>query len=270
MLYIKPEYREKFSDFRSLADFFKIQGPIARQTHNRKVMQFTHKGESFYVKLHFGLGWREIFKNWFAGRQPVYSARTEWDALIRLKEIGVSSIEPVGYGVVGKNPANIHSFLVTKDLGKLPDLEGHCQTWPEQPPHPREKRLLIGQVAEMARKMHDAGINHRDFYIIHFMLRALENDFDYPTFQLYLIDLHRAQTRTKVPYRWRVKDLGSLYFSALDIGLTRRDYLRFQYLYSGQTVSQHSEFETKLWVDIRARADKVYRKVNKKVPMFLL
>src|SRR5690606_4611652 len=42
-----------------------------------------------------------------------------------------------------------------------------------------------------------------------------------------LIDLHRAQVRPSVPRRWRDKDLAGLYFSALDIGLTRRDRLRF-------------------------------------------
>ena len=39
--------------------------------------------------------------------------------------------------------------------------------------------------------------------------------------------LHRAQIRTATPRRWRDKDLASLYFSALDIGLTRRDCWRF-------------------------------------------
>ena len=45
--------------------------------------------------------------------------------------------------------------------------------------------------------------------------------------RLSVIDLHRAQTRASVPRRWRDKDLAALYFSALDIGLTRRDALRF-------------------------------------------
>ena len=44
---------------------------------------------------------------------------------------------------------------------------------------------------------------------------------------LSLIDLHRAQVRDKVPRRWRDKDLSGLYFSALNIGLTERDKLRF-------------------------------------------
>jgi heptose I phosphotransferase len=34
-----------------------------------------------------------------------------------------------------------------------------------------------------------------------------------------------------LPTRWRNKDLASLYFSVLEIGLTRRDLLRFVRLY---------------------------------------
>ena len=46
-------------------------------------------------------------------------------------------------------------------------------------------------------------------------------------FKLSLIDLHRAQLRAKTPPRWLEKDLSSLYFSALNVGLTQRDKLRF-------------------------------------------
>ena len=50
-------------------------------------------------------------------------------------------------------------------------------------------------------------------------------------FRLSLIDLHRAQTRAQTPRRWRNKDLAGLYFSALGIGLTHRDKLRFLQVY---------------------------------------
>lgn len=43
-----------------------------------------------------------------------------------------------------------------------------------------------------------------------------------------MIDQHCAQTRDATPKRWRNKDLAALYFSALDIGLTRRDKLRLR------------------------------------------
>ena len=88
------------------------------------------------------------------------------------------------------------------------------------------KRALIRSVAGMARRMHGGGVNHRDFYICHFLLH-LDPAPTAENLKLSLIDLHRAQIREQTPRRWRDKDLASLYFSALDIGLTRCDRLRF-------------------------------------------
>jgi heptose I phosphotransferase len=69
------------------------------------------------------------------------------------------------------------------------------------------------------------GVNHRDFYICHFLLHLPTRTLT--SAKLSMIDLHRAQVREQTPRRWRDKDLAALYFSALDIGLTRRDILRF-------------------------------------------
>ena len=88
----------------------------------------------------------------------------------------------------------------------------------------------------MARKMHRAGINHRDFYLCHFLMDeplALDQA---PV--LHLIDLHRAQIRQNVPRRWLVKDLGGLLFSAFEKGLTSRDLLRFMRLYSDRPLRE--------------------------------
>src|SRR5690606_12320770 len=87
------------------------------------------------------------------------------------------------------------------------------------------KQALIAEVARMAGNMHRAGVNHRDFYICHFLLHT-DKPVSADNFRLSLIDLHRAQTRAATPRRWRNKDLAGLYFSALDIGLTQRDRLR--------------------------------------------
>jgi heptose I phosphotransferase len=78
--------------------------------------------------------------------------------------------------------------------------------------------------------MHEGGVNHRDFYICHFLLH-LEPSPTATDFKLSLIDLHRAQVRPKTPRRWRDKDLSALYFSALGIGMTQRDFLRFLRVY---------------------------------------
>ena len=130
------------------------------------------------------------------------------------------------FGERGANPAARHSFIITEELAPTISLEDFTRDWRAVPPPAALKHALIRRVAEMTGRMHRAGVNHRDCYICHFLLHT-----DTPptadNLRLSLIDLHRAQVRPSVPRRWRDKDLAGLYFSALDIGLTRRDRLRF-------------------------------------------
>jgi len=70
----------------------------------------------------------------------------------------------------------------------------------------------------------------QDFYLCHFLLH-LDPTPTAARLRLSLIDLHRAQVRARTPARWRDKDLAALHFSALGIGLTQRDLLRFLAVY---------------------------------------
>ncbi|MDR2637821.1 MAG: lipopolysaccharide core heptose(I) kinase RfaP, partial [Zoogloeaceae bacterium] len=118
-------------------------------------------------------------------------------------------------------------------------------------PSPGEKYALIAAVAEMVGRMHRAGVNHRDCYLCHFLLRQGAGE---PAQALALIDLHRAQVRAATPRRWRDKDLAALYFSALDIGLTRRDKLRFLSRYFARPLSEILSAEASLlaWLEREA------------------
>jgi heptose I phosphotransferase len=73
-----------------------------------------------------------------------------------------------------------------------------------------------------------------------------------------VIDLHRAQTRSAITRRWRNKDLAALYFSALDIGLTRRDKLRFLKGYFQQPLRQILAEEASLLAWLEGKANKLY------------
>lgn len=109
----------------------------------------------------------------------------------------------------------------------------------------------------MAGTMHRAGVNHRDFYICHFLLHT-DRPVTVNDFRLSLIDLHRAQTRSETPLRWRNKDLAGLYFSALDIGLTRRDRLRFLRNYFQRPLREIMRDEATLLALLERKADRLY------------
>lgn len=203
-----------------------LQGEVFRELEARRTLRTEVAGRGYFVKIHRGVGWGEIFKNLLCLRLPVLGAGNEWRAIKRLEQLGVDTMCGVAFGQRGSNPASQHSFIVTEELVPTISLEDYCRDWPAYPPDVVLKRALLRRVAEMARRMHGGGVNHRDFYICHFLLH-LDPVPSPANFKLSLIDLHRAQIRNKTPRRWRDKDLASLYFSALDIGLTQRDLLRF-------------------------------------------
>ncbi len=203
-----------------------LQGQVYRELEGRRTLRTEVAGRGYFVKIHRGIGWGEIVKNLLSAKLPVLGARQEWQAIERLTTAGVATMTAVAYGERGSNPAAQHSFIVTEELAPTTDLEQLSQNWANEPPEPRLKRALIAEVASMLGRMHRAGVNHRDCYICHFLLHT-DTPVSADDLRLSVIDLHRAQVRRATPLRWRNKDLAALYFSALNIGLTRRDRLRF-------------------------------------------
>lgn len=203
-----------------------LQGQVYRELEGRRTLRTEVAGRGYFVKIHRGIGWGEIAKNLLSAKLPVLGARQEWQAIERLTTAGVATMTAVAFGARGSNPAAQHSFIVTEELAPTTDLEQLSQNWANEPPEPRLKWALISEVASMLGRMHRAGVNHRDCYICHFLLHT-DKPVTADDLRLSVIDLHRAQVRSATPLRWRNKDLAALYFSALNIGLTRRDRLRF-------------------------------------------
>lgn len=224
------ELREPFASLWAGQDPFvaveALQGQVYRELDGRRTLRTEVAGRGYFVKIHRGIGWGEIAKNLLQAKQPVLGARQEWQAIERLHQVGVPTMTAVAFGERGANPATQHSFIITEELAPTVSLEDFSLDWVRQPPEPGLKRALIAEVARMTGAMHRAGVNHRDCYICHFLLDTAQ-PVTVANLRLWLIDLHRAQCRTQVPRRWRDKDLAGLYFSALGIGLTRRDFLRF-------------------------------------------
>ncbi len=240
----------------TLAEVFDISGEVYRAPEGarRRTLRFECGGKGFFVKLHWGVGWREIFKNLISLRLPILGASNEWLAIRRLEQLGVKTMHLAGCGREGRNPARQRSFVITEELANCTSLEDYCRDWRQTPPEFTVKLKLIEKLAKMSRHLHKNGVNHRDFYLCHFLL---QNPWDGcgESLHLYLIDLHRVQIRKATPMRWLVKDVGSLYFSAMEIGLTKRDLLRFLRIYFAQSLrvilKEHAGFLT----SVQQRAD---------------
>ena len=236
------------------AQLDQLSGEIYRQVASRRTLRVAINHRNYFLKVHYGAGWGEIFKNLFQARLPVLGARNERDALERLTRAGVPTMQTMAYVEVGDNPATRRSAILTAALENRTSLEFY------DPVDPLEKRRLLTLIAGIARDMHTAGVNHRDFYICHFLMSDDNHD------DIRLIDLHRAQVRKQVPARWRVKDLGGLLFSAMDKGLTRRDLLRFLKVYSGKSPREFLAQDRRLWRRVQHRARQLYRQEHGELP----
>lgn len=243
----------------------RLEGEVFRDMPGRRTLRFERNGKSYFAKLHEGVGWREIFKNLATFRLPVISANTEWKAIQRLDALGIATTPAVAYGCKGWSPAKLRSFIITEDLGDITSLEDFCRDWPTNPPPLPLKRALLRRVAQIAAGIHDHGLNHRDFYICHLCLDNVR--LKSGEVRLYLIDLHRMQARSRTPSSARMKDMAALYFSALDIGLTRRDCLRFLRLYRGKRLREALQNESAFWGAVDRRARKLYHKFHGRWPV---
>ena len=212
-----------------------LQGEVFRELETRRTLRFEMAGKSYFLKWHRGTTLKEIIKNLLSLRMPEK----------------------------GMNPLTRTSFIITEDLTPTISLEDYCADWATNPPDVRVKRMLIKRVATMVRDMHAAGINHRDCYICHFLLHLPFSGKE-EELKISLIDLHRAQLRTRVPRRWRDKDLIGLYFSSMNIGLTQRDIWRFMKVYFATPLKDILKQEQGLLSQAEAKATKIRERTIRK------
>lgn len=262
--FMERSLAETFTEENFFSSVMALEGEVYRHKENRKTLRFVRNNQAYFAKLHEGVGWKEIIKNIFQMRLPITSAKNEWQALFYCEQLHIPTMKLVGYGMRGQNPAAKQSFLITKELPNMMNLEDLC----------RSRRLdfyvkqaLIEKLADMIGKLHRQGLNHRDLYFCHFLL-AKDTCFERRSLvdlTLYLIDLHRVQCRSKVGRRWLIKDLGSLYFSTIGMPITKNDVFRFIKLYTRKSL-RHVLQDNKFWKAVEKRGHSLYKKACRNLP----
>ena len=269
MINVREDIRGLFAREIEVGDFLDIECEVVRRFKNRITGRFERDGRAFYIKKHYRLGWRAILEEWLRLRKAQVGARSEWQAIKRLEALGVETMRIGAYGERGKVGAYQESFLITEELGQTISLEELFDDRHRGACDGVFKAQVIRKLADIARTLHENDVNHRDFYICHFLLDisgGLEAALRRVP-KLYLIDLHRVGQRRRTPRRWIVKDLGSLYFSAMDAGLSVRDVLRFMKRYTGKGGRVTLREDGRFWRSVRDRAVRLYRKTFKRPPV---
>jgi heptose I phosphotransferase len=246
-----------FSSDDLISEAKNIEGEVFREYENRVTKRIKHNDQNYFLKFHGPVGWKEIIKNLILLKPPILGATQEYLALSRMNELGINGPKVKYYHSKGFNPSNQSSFLITKELKDTISLEDFFLEGKQKTLSFEQKNNLLNSIANITRKLHQSGINHRDLYLCHY---HLDTNTDFNQIDLSLIDLHRAQIRNEVPERWLVKDIGGLYHSAIQFGLTERDCYRFLMIYFNCSLrdlfSKHHNFLEKA----RSRAFSMYMK----------
>jgi len=263
-VFLNEDFRQLWQNSDPFEAAFELSGKSYRKVKSRHTFRIETGGRGYFVKLHRGIGWAEYFKNLLQFKKPVTDAGQEYRALLHLQKNGIDTMTPAAYGCKGTLPALRTSFLITEELRDCISLEDYCRNWATKPPEFKVKRALIGKLGSMAGKMHRSGLNHRDCYICHFLLRQGTETTSDP--ELHVIDLHRAQIRAEVPWHYWVKDTAGLWFSAMDAGLTRHDILYFLQAYFQQDLKEIFRSRRRFLRAVDSTAKKLYRKDHGRNP----
>jgi len=189
--------------------------------------------QACYIKRHRRPPWKEYVKPLLRLTKPILGARNEWNALVNFHRAGIATMIPVALGESGEN-----SFLVTKSIegcSKLSDwMEQHLAHGSNSVP--ASKQTIINNVAQIARKMHAAGLHHQDFYLTHLLWPDGDTANGDSANGPYIIDLGRVKKQERLSRRWIVKDLAQLDYSASLF--SRSDRCRFLKAYLGRSVGK--------------------------------
>jgi len=153
-------------------------------------------------------GQAQYFLKWFFHPPWRCPARREFMNARRLAELGVPSVTACGWG---RHPRG--SFVA---LEAASGVAGDA--WLRSAPARDELHRLARGLAELAARLHDAGICHKDLNVYHVFVHSGS---------LRIIDVGRVARFWR--RRWIVKDLASLLYTAEREGFPhscQRDFLR--------------------------------------------
>jgi heptose I phosphotransferase len=166
------------------------------------------------------------------GKTP---GRTEARNVALLEACGIAAMRVVACGEMLNADGLVESFIMTQELTGFTQLDHFLRlrfprrTAYASPGRPRGLRTLLHEVARVARRFHDMGFNHRDLYCCHFFIRESPAE----AFRVHLIDLQRVEHRCRWRWRWLVKDLAQLAYSAPRERISCTDRMAFIKHYLG-------------------------------------
>jgi len=203
------------------------------------------QGDSgMFLKKHRARTWATRIAAALGTAAPPSPGRVEAENALALQALGIDVMPLMAYGEKLHADGRLESFLLSEELEGYCELQEYIQrrfpsgNAPCRKPFGNGKtqvgadpalRRLIAQVADIARRFHAAGFNHRDFYCCHFLVKETS-----PALcDVRLIDLQRVERRRWFRRRWIVKDLAQLASMSPDDRVGCREKIAFLRTYLG-------------------------------------
>jgi heptose I phosphotransferase len=197
--------------------------------------------KAFFLKRYTRVPWRLKLRRTFALNATHSLAEIEARSIVRVTNLSISTMRRVAVGEeITSGGRSERSCILTEEITGQ-EADGYIErTFAKDTSRPAvaAKRRLISQLADIARRFHGNNLTHRDFYLCHFLVQAVEGQDP----RVHLIDLQRVEHYGRgLGRRWLVKDLGSLLFSSrpgpgtriASPVLSRTDAMRFAHAYFG-------------------------------------
>ncbi|MFZ5875335.1 MAG: lipopolysaccharide kinase InaA family protein [Nitrospirota bacterium] len=245
-LFIDERYRDVLNraGLRAVADFMAFsRGDVVKRLPTKTIVRLELESPTgrrrYFLKRHAGpVRWRERLRALCSGFSPSWG-RKEWEVIRAFERSGIPTMTPVAAGE-RRCGRGYESFVMTEELTGFRSLETLVPARYAPPLDAAaiaEKRAMIRRVADLTRRLHGAGFNHRDWYLCHIFTRQAEDG----TWPLRVLDLQRVDRRRWLRRRWIVKDLAALNYSAPPGVVTIRDRARFlkAYLDDGRALGEH-------------------------------
>jgi len=193
------------------------RGEPVKQIKERSLIRFKIKAcgkKYYYLKKHNfeSVGFRKLISYFVPGR-PCSQGKIEFKNICDFKKYGLATVIPVAAGEKLIRFFKAESFLITEDVSPFISLEYLLK---ERPGFfmgregETRKKILLKEIAFLAKKMHKSGFNHRDFNATHILLNY-DNPSDIP--KLALFDLQRVDKKRFLKYWWTVKTMAGINYT---------------------------------------------------------
>jgi hypothetical protein len=249
-----------------MTDFERVfqfkDGTVVKRIKARSVTRIAIGGPSqphdLYLKRHVGARatLSDLLGAWILGRS-ISPGMVEFDNICIFREHGLATVTPVAAGQRRISAWRYESFLITESVSPFVSLEAIIRHEPARFDRQNGegfKRSLLTAIGDLARSMHAAGFNNRDFNATHVLIGP---DTGNDEVALALFDLQRVDRKKWMRFRWMIKTMAELIYSMPSPLFCDQDHRRLFAAYTGR--SEQGCYDRFIWWWINKKVSRIAR-----------